>query len=187
MEKLWSALALALMLLMAGAARADTAADAGAAVDRWAAAFNANDVDTLVEIYAADATLMGTSDAAVKQGRDAIRRYYSRLNRSGDQVSLGERKIIALSDDIVYVTGDYEFSAVRDGERQMAPARFTMVLVRHGRDWLITHHHSSRQLEMFPVRLRRAGPAAHDYAWSEAPAAFASPASVSSRDPAPLK
>jgi Uncharacterized protein conserved in bacteria with a cystatin-like fold len=56
-------------------------------------------------------------------------------------------KIIALSDDIVYVTGDYEFSAVRDGERQMAPARFTMVLVRHGRDWLITHHHSSRQLE----------------------------------------
>jgi ElaB/YqjD/DUF883 family membrane-anchored ribosome-binding protein len=54
---------------------------------------------------------MGTSDAAVKQGRDAIRRYYSRLNRSGDQVSLGERKIIALSDDIVYVTGDYEFSA----------------------------------------------------------------------------
>jgi ketosteroid isomerase-like protein len=111
MEKLWSALALALMLLMAGAAHADTAADAGTAVDRWAAAFNANDVDTLVEIYAVDATLMGTSDAAVKQGRDAIRRYYSRLNRSGDQVSLGERKIIALSDDIVYVTGDYEFSA----------------------------------------------------------------------------
>lgn len=44
MEKLWSALALALMLLMGCAARADTAADAGTAVDRWAAAFNANDV-----------------------------------------------------------------------------------------------------------------------------------------------
>ncbi|HEY7971837.1 MAG TPA: hypothetical protein VID96_02850 [Xanthobacteraceae bacterium] len=69
MEKLWSALALALMLLMGCAARADTAADAGTAIDRWAAAFNANDVDTLVGIYAADATLMGTSDAAVKQGK----------------------------------------------------------------------------------------------------------------------
>jgi uncharacterized protein (TIGR02246 family) len=111
MEKLSSALLLALMLLVANATNADTAADAGTAIDRWAAAFNANDVDTLVGIYAADATLMGTSDAAVKQGRDAIRRYYSRLKRSGDQVSLGERKIIALSDDIVYVTGDYEFSA----------------------------------------------------------------------------
>jgi autotransporter translocation and assembly factor TamB len=48
MEKPWSAWALALMLLMAGSASADTAADAGTAVDRWAAAFNANDVDALV-------------------------------------------------------------------------------------------------------------------------------------------
>jgi uncharacterized protein (TIGR02246 family) len=138
-------------------------------------------------VYAADATLMGTSDATVKQGRDAIHRYYSRLNRSGDKVSLGERKIIALSDDIAYVTGDYEFSAVRNGERQMAPARFTMVLVRQGRDWLITHHHSSRRLNTFPIRMRRAGLPPHDYAWSEAPAVLASSAWVSSRDPAPLK
>jgi uncharacterized protein (TIGR02246 family) len=186
MEKLWSALLLAVMLLAANAANADPGADAGAAIDRWAEAFNANDVDALVGVYAADATLMGTSDAAVKQGRDAIRRYYSRLNRSGDKVSLGERKIIALNEDIAYVTGDYEFSAVRNGVRQMAPARFTMVLVRHGRDWLITHHHSSRQLETLP-RMRRAGPSAHDYAWSDAPAALASSARVSSRDPAPLK
>jgi uncharacterized protein (TIGR02246 family) len=186
MEKLWSALVLALMLLAAGAASAGPAADAGTAVDRWAAAFNANDVDALVGVYAADATLMGTAGATVKQGREAIRRYYARLNRSGDEVSLGERKIIALSNDIAYVTGDYEFSALRSGERQMAPARFTMVLVRRGRDWLIAHHHSSRQLETLP-RMRRAGPSARDYAWSDAPAAFARPASVSSREPAPLK
>ena len=186
MEKLWSALVLTLMLLLASAASADTAADAGTTVDRWAAAFNANDVDALVGVYEADATLMGTAGPAVNQGRDAIRRYYARLTRSGDKVSLGERKTFVLSDDIVYVTGDYEFSALRNGERQMAPARFTMVLVRRGRDWLIAHHHSSRQLETRP-RMRRAGPSARDYAWSDAPATFASSASVSSREPAPLK
>ena len=48
MEKLWSALVLALTLLLTSAASADTAADAGTTVDRWAAAFNANDVDALV-------------------------------------------------------------------------------------------------------------------------------------------
>jgi uncharacterized protein (TIGR02246 family) len=186
MEKLWSALVLALALLLTDAASADTAVDAGTTVDRWAAAFNANDVDALVEVYAADATLMGTASAAVNQGRDAIRRYYARLNRSGDKVSLGERQTVLLSDDVAYVTGDYEFSALRNGARQMAPARFTMVLVRRGRDWLIAHHHSSRQLETVP-RMRRAEPSARDYAWSDAPAAFAKPASVSSREPAPLK
>ena len=186
MEKLWSALVLALMFLLTSAASADTAADAGTAVDRWVAAFNANDVDALMEVYAADATLMGTTSPAVNQGRDAIRRYYARLSRSGDKVSLGERQTFVLSDDIVYVTGDYEFSALRNGERRMTPARFTMVLVRHGRDWLITHHHSSRQLENLP-RMRRAEPSARDYAWSDAPAAFASSASVSSLEPAPLK
>ncbi len=186
MEKLWSAFVLALMLLLTSAAGADTAADAGTTVDRWAAAFNANDVDALVEVYAADATLMGTTSPAVNQGRDAIRRYFARLSRSGDKVSLGERQTFVLSEDVVYVTGDYEFSALRNGQRRMTPARYTMVLVRHGRDWLITHHHSSRQLENLP-RMRRAEPSARDYAWSEAPAALASPASASSRDPGPLK
>jgi ketosteroid isomerase-like protein len=92
MEKLWSALVLTLMLLLASAASADTAADAGTTVDRWAAAFNANDVDALVGVYEADATLMGTAGPAVNQGRDAIRRYYARLTRSGDKVSLGSER-----------------------------------------------------------------------------------------------
>jgi len=156
MKTLWSALALALVLSVVGVAKADPAADAATTLDRWAIAFNANDVDALVEIYAADATLIGTAGSAVMHGRDAIRRYYDRLRRSGDEVSIGDRKIVALTDDVAYVTGDYEFSAMRNGERHFAPARFTMVLVRHGLEWHIAHHHSSREHETFPVRLRRA-------------------------------
>jgi uncharacterized protein (TIGR02246 family) len=156
MKTLWSALMLALVLSVAGAAKADPAADAATTLERWADAFNANDVDALVAIYTADATLIGTAGSAVMRGRDAIRRYYDRLRRSGDEVSIGDRQITALTDDVAYVTGDYEFSALRNGERHFAPARFTMVIVRHGEGWQIAHHHSSREHETFPVRLRRA-------------------------------
>ena len=58
---------------------------------------------------------------------------------------IGDRKIIVLDDNVSYATGFYEFSAVRNGEvRNLGPG-FSMVLVKHGNDWLIAHHHSSQR------------------------------------------
>jgi ketosteroid isomerase-like protein len=41
-------------------ASAGPAEDAGAVVDRWAAAFNANDAEAVAKLYALDALLFGT-------------------------------------------------------------------------------------------------------------------------------
>jgi uncharacterized protein (TIGR02246 family) len=135
----------AVMTLPSAIASAGSADNAGAVVNRWAVAFNSNDVDALVNLYRPDAILVGSTGLALNEGVQAIRGYFARLAKSGDKVVIGDRKIIVLDDNVSYATGFYEFSAVRDGEVRKSWAGFTMVLVKHGNDWLIAHHHSSER------------------------------------------
>ena len=137
-------------------AAAGPANDAGSVVDRWATAFNSNDVDAVVSLYAPDAILLGSAGLTLKEGSEAIRGYFARLAKSGDKVVIGDRKIIVLDDNVSYATGFYEFSAVRNGEVKKSRAGFSMVLVKHDNDWLITHHHSSQRSSPSPsLPLRR--------------------------------
>ena len=121
-----------------------------AVVERWMTAFNSNDVDALVSLYAPDAILVGSTGLTLNEGREAIRGYFARLAKSGDKVVIGDRKTIVLDDNIAYATGFYEFSAVRDGQVRKSWAGFSMVLVKHGNDWLIAHHHSSHRSSASP-------------------------------------
>jgi uncharacterized protein (TIGR02246 family) len=139
--------ALALMPVFSAAALAD---DAGAVVDRWVAAFNSNDVNALVSLYAPDAILVGSTGLTPKEGSEAIRGYFARLAKSGDKVAIGDRKIIVLDDNVSYATGFYKFSAVRSGEVRKSWAGFSMILVKRGNDWLIAHHHSSQRSSPSP-------------------------------------
>jgi uncharacterized protein (TIGR02246 family) len=125
------------------AAFADPADEVSAVVDRWATAFNANDVDALVDLYTPDAILVGSTGLARHAGRDAIRGYFARLANSGDKVVIEDRKIVSLGDNIAYATGFYEFSAMREGDLKKSKAGFSMIFVKQGNDWLIAHHHSS--------------------------------------------
>lgn|SRR5262245_6072564 len=164
MQRFWSAFVIVVLMLGSNLAFADPVNDAGKLIDRWATAFNANDVDALLALYASDATLIGTFGLSVKQGNEAIRAYYARLANSGDSVTVGDHKTVAFADNAAYVTGDYEFSAVRSGQRRTAVARFTMLLVKRDGGWVIAHHHSSHQLEKVPLRSRRALEAEHQLA-----------------------
>src|SRR5262245_28265493 len=134
-----------LAMLVPVAASADPAADVAKTLDNWAATFNANDVDALVKLYTPDAVLVGTAGSTLNEGSDAIRKYFARLEKSGDKVSIGIRKIVVLDDSVAYITGFNEFTAVRNGETRRSPTGFTMVMVRRGSEWLIAHQHSSRR------------------------------------------
>jgi uncharacterized protein (TIGR02246 family) len=140
-------LVLALTPVLATAGPAD---DAGSVVDRWVTAFNSNDVDALVSLYAPDAIFLGSTGLTLKEGREGIRGYFARLAKSGDKVVIDDRKIIVLDDNISYATGFYEFSAVRNGAVKKSWAGFSMVLVKHANDWLIAHHHSSQRSSSSP-------------------------------------
>jgi uncharacterized protein (TIGR02246 family) len=137
---LWAA-----FLMPPASALAGPAEEANAALDGFSAAYSANDVDKLVQLYAPNTILLGTNSPIISEGRDAVRAYFTKLKLagSGNKNVIQERKTIVVSDNAVVVTGFYEFRRTKDGQLTPAPARFTVLLTKQGGQWLIAHQHSS--------------------------------------------
>jgi uncharacterized protein (TIGR02246 family) len=136
-----------LMVLLPLAALAGPREDANGVIDRWSAAYSANDPDAVVKNYRPDAILLGTVSPVLSQGTDAIRKYFSGIKGSGNKNTIGERHTLVLSDNAVLVTGFYEFTRMKDGQAVPGPSRFTMLLIKDDDQWLIAHHHSSPRVQ----------------------------------------
>ena len=134
---------LALILCLPAAARAGSFEEANMLVDRWSAAYSSNDPEAVVKTYRPDAVLLGTVSPIMSEGTDAIRAYFAAIKGSGNRNAIVERRTLVLSDHAVLVTGFYDFTRVKEGRPVPAPARFTMLLIKHDGEWLISHHHSS--------------------------------------------
>lgn len=149
MAQLARVVLVALMLAAPAAALADPLQDANAAIDRWSAAYTANDVDAVVNSYWPDAILLGTVSPVISVGTDAIRSYFTvlKLKGSGNRNVIQERHSMVLDDNAVVVTGFYEFTRMKDGQPVPAPSRFTMLVTRRGGEWRIAHHHSSPHVQ----------------------------------------
>ena len=124
-------------------ALAGAAEEANALVDRWAATFTANDAEAIVKLYTNDAVLLGTVSPIIADNAGSRRAYFSRLPGSGNKNVIGDRRTIAISDTAVLVTGFYDFTVMQGGKPVESAARFSMLPVKRGNDWLIAHHHSS--------------------------------------------
>jgi uncharacterized protein (TIGR02246 family) len=136
-------LVVVLLACVPAPAFAGPAEEAGAVIDRWAATYNANDVDAIVKLYAPDALLHGTSSPTLNEGSAAIRSYFAVLAGSDNKVTIRERHMVALGDAAAFGVGFYEFVSIQNGQPVPRPSRFTMIVVKRGADWLIIHHHSS--------------------------------------------
>ncbi len=124
---------------------AGPAEEANAALDRFSAAYTANDVDALVALYAPNAVLLGTNSPIISEGRDAVRAYFTNLKLagSGNKNAIQDRRTIVVNDNAVVVTGFYEFTRMAEGKPVPGPARFTVLLTKVDGQWLIAHQHSS--------------------------------------------
>jgi uncharacterized protein (TIGR02246 family) len=136
-------LVVVLLVLAPGKALAGPAEDASAVIDSWAATYTANDADAITKLYTPDALLHGTSSPTLNKGSAEIRKYFGGLPGSGNKVTIGERHMVALGDAAAFGVGFYEFVSIQNGNPVSRPARFTMIFVKRGADWLIAHHHSS--------------------------------------------
>ena len=139
--------ALILIVLSPPIALAGPKEDANAVIDRWSAAYTANDPEAVVKNYRPDAILLGTVSPVLSQGTEAIRKYFSSIKGSGNKNAIGERHTLVLSDYAVLVTGFYEFTRMKDSQPVPGPSRFTMLLIKEGDEWLIAHHHSSPHVQ----------------------------------------
>lgn len=121
--------------------------DANAVVERWSAAYSANDPEAIAKIYTADAILLGTVSPIMSEGTEAIVKYFTPSKGSGNKNTLGERRTIVLDDNAVVVTGFYEFTRMQEGKPVPGPSRFTMLVVKRNGEWRIAHHHSSPHVQ----------------------------------------
>ena len=138
-----------LLLMLPALAMAGAPEDANAAIDRWSAAYTANDVDAVVKSYWPDAILLGTKSPVISTGADAIKKYFTdlKLAGSGNKNVIEERHTIPIDDNAVLVTGFYEFTRMQEGKPVPGPSRFTMLVTKRGGEWRIAHHHSSPHVE----------------------------------------
>ena len=130
----------ALAPMQISAAPAD---DAAAVFAKWKAAYDANDNVAVARLYASNAILHGTRSNNVTVGRDAITKYFTVVVNTGNKVEFREHQLVALNDSTLLVVGFNDFMRNRDGKLIPEPARFTIVQVKQGNEWLIAHHHSS--------------------------------------------
>jgi len=138
-----------LLMMLPALAIAGSPEDANAAIDRWSAAYSANDVEAVVKSYWPDAILLGTKSPVISTGADAIKKYFTdlKLQGSGNKNVIQERHTIAIDDAAVLVTGFYEFTRMQEGKPVPGPSRFTMLVTKRGGEWRIAHHHSSPRVE----------------------------------------
>jgi uncharacterized protein (TIGR02246 family) len=133
----------ALMLMSPAVTVAAPAEDANAVIDRWSAAFNTNDPETIAKNYCPDAILLGTVSPVISEGTQAIIKYFTPTKGTGNKNAIDERHTIKIDDDAVIVTGFYTFTRMVEGKPVPGPSRYTMLVTRRGSEWCIAHHHSS--------------------------------------------
>jgi uncharacterized protein (TIGR02246 family) len=139
----------AALLVAPASGWAGPAEEASAAIDRWAAAFSANDVEGVAKSYSEDAIVISVYSPTIDYGKNAIRHHFlSRLAGSGNKVVIGERRMTVLGENAVLATGLSDFTVVQGGKAQKVPARFSFVVTKRGSDWLIAHQHSSIRAEV---------------------------------------
>lgn len=114
-------------------------------VEKWAAAFNASDVDAILALYAPDALFLGTGSRTVVTAPAGIRQYFEQalLTDRPRGAKLESHSIMAVSDGSVVITGLDVTTAVRDGKTITNPGRVTFVVAKRGADWKIVHFHRS--------------------------------------------
>src|SRR5665811_752482 len=127
---------MALILTSPAVAVAGPTEDANAAVDRWSAAFNTNDPETIAKNYCPDAILLGTVSPVMSEGTQAIIKYFTPTKGTGKN-AIDERRTIPIDDSAVEVTGFYTFTRMVEGKAVPGPSRFTMLVTKRGSEWCI--------------------------------------------------
>jgi hypothetical protein len=105
MRRLALLILIALTLMSPAVAVAGPAEEANAVINRWSAAYSANDPDAVVKNYRPDAVLLGTVSPIMSEGTDAIRTYFAPIKGSGNKNTIGEKRTLVLNENAVLVTG----------------------------------------------------------------------------------
>jgi uncharacterized protein (TIGR02246 family) len=118
--------------------------DAFQVIEQFRNAFDASDVQGVVNLFAPDAVFLGTVSPKLATKTEEINAYFQAIKTDMPRkVVFGEYSTIVLSNTAVVFAGMDKFSSTKDGKTIELPARFTLVVTKDDQGWRISHFHSS--------------------------------------------
>jgi uncharacterized protein (TIGR02246 family) len=132
----------AVVLGMTAPASAGPAEDVAAATKAWTDQFSTHNLEGLLALYDRDAVFWGTSSPIIRDTPELIRDYFKGVPTSTMTVAVTDSRVRVLGATAVN-SGSYTFTAIRDGQPDPRPARFSFTYRLRDGKWLIVDHHSS--------------------------------------------
>ena len=117
-----------------------------AAYQNWIKAINSHDVAKIVALYKSDAILLATLKNEPITDQKDRNDYFTSLTQKPELKAEPQKTLIQpFGNQVIVVSGLYEFSFKKDGAVVKVPARFSFIFEK-GADgkWLIANHHSSK-------------------------------------------
>ena len=112
-------------------------------IEKWSAAFNKLDADTLSSLYSKNAFFFG-SKSQLYRGRDGVAAYFNALPRwSSPTVQFSDVRTAEVNPDLINFAGTASF-VVEQGAAPL-PVKITWVIAREDGSWKIVSHHVSSQ------------------------------------------
>jgi uncharacterized protein (TIGR02246 family) len=137
--------ALIAFFLSAAAATADECANRGeisGLFDKWNAALQTGNAETVANLYAKDGVLLPTVSNRVRADHAAIVDYFRHFLELKPKGTLNEIHITCFG-NVAINQGIYTFDVVRGGKAGKVRARYSFTYAKEDGDWKIVSHHSS--------------------------------------------
>ena len=113
------------------------------AMETWGMGFSATTPDSIVALYAEDASLWGTLSPIRRADPESIRDYFEQAFIFTDRKVTFDDSSIRCYGDLAINSGTYTFSLVKEGEMLVIPSRYSFTYIKRNEHWLIAEHHSS--------------------------------------------
>jgi uncharacterized protein (TIGR02246 family) len=136
------ALLITLVLGLAVPCAAGPADEVAAATKAWTDRFSSHDLEGLLALYDREAVFWGTSSQVIRDTPELIRDYFKGVPTSTMTVAVTDSRVRVLG-TVAINTGYYTFTAMRNGQPDPRPARFSFTYRLRDGKWLIVDHHSS--------------------------------------------
>ncbi len=117
------------------------------AMATWAREFSAAKSNSIVSLYAPDASLWGTFSSIIRTTPKSVGDYFYDIFTYANREVVFNDFNIRFYGDTAISSGRYTFSLVRAGQKLVIPARYSFTYVRQNDSWLIVEHHSSMMPE----------------------------------------
>ena len=138
-------LSLLLFLLVSSPARSDEVGELRASFEREIAAFNARDLDTLMDNQQEQVVALSANSATLVDGKAIRRHAYETLFSNTESVTVTPKNPqFRVVDDTGIVWGEYSIAAKpKDKPLTTTSVRFTRTYVKTGGKWFLLLYHVS--------------------------------------------